>query len=639
MTTQRAPLFTPVRMRHVSVFVLEDDSRAAALALARHGVFDPEDDADLAERLPGRPGASYRDHHRRAVSRLTRILAHYDLPLSPADSGNFEPVEFAALADLAERLEALWRECARAEDERRELTAKRDNARRLLASLDLFAELDVDLGELRSSGRFLETRVGTVPTPNVARLGEALALSGFLIRPFAARDDLTHAVVVGPRGDGEEPSATLSVAGWQATTVPPEFSERPQAVRRKLEDMRADAEAAVAERAEAVARRREALANELTAAADTLKRAAPFARLSGIAAYGKGAITAMSGWIPADALDGLRAALADALERPFAVSARAPTREEAGCVPSVSRHPRWLAPFVGLVRTYGVVRYGEVDPTWLFAVTFLLMFGMMFGDVGQGAVIAVAGLLARRRWPRVGTFLIAAGVSSTLFGVLYGSVFGLEHVIEPLWMAPLSDPTRLLTIGLGWGIFFISAATLLAAVNRLRAERWRAALLDRNGLAGLLFFLGLVGCAYQFAMAGAADLLPILVVAIGLTLIAGNIAWQQQGPVGERAMFVGVGILETVLAFFSNTLSFLRVAAFSLNHAALAFAVLTLAGMMGQIGHIITLVLGNVFIIIVEGGIVVIQVLRLEFYEGFSRFYSGDGRPFRPLRATLEAPA
>jgi len=97
-------------------------------------------------------------------------------------------------------------------------------------------------------------------------------------------------------------------------------------------------------------------------------------------------------------------------------------------------------------------------------------------------------------------------------------------------------------------------------------------------------------------------------------------------------MVVFIETLETLIGYVSNTLSFLRVAAFSLNHVALAVAVLTLADMMGTFGHAMTIILGNVFVILLEGGIVMIQVLRLEFYEGFSRYFSGEGHEFAPLK-------
>jgi V/A-type H+-transporting ATPase subunit I len=93
--------------------------------------------------------------------------------------------------------------------------------------------------------------------------------------------------------------------------------------------------------------------------------------------------------------------------------------------------------------------------------------------------------------------------------------------------------------------------------------------------------------------------------------------------------------LETAINLFANTLSFLRVAAFSLNHVALALAVFTIAAGLDAVGHGIAVVLGNVVIVVLEGGIVAIQALRLLYYEGFSRFFAGDGVEFRPLR--LEA--
>ena len=104
---------------------------------------------------------------------------------------------------------------------------------------------------------------------------------------------------------------------------------------------------------------------------------------------------------------------------------------------------------------------------------------------------------------------------------------------------------------------------------------------------------------------------------------------------GEKILVVFIETLETVIGYVSNSLSFLRVAAFSLNHVALSIAVFTLAGMMGPMGHWITVVLGNVFILVLEGGIVMIQVLRLEFYEGFARYFSGDGHEFAPLHLRL----
>jgi V/A-type H+/Na+-transporting ATPase subunit I len=228
-------------------------------------------------------------------------------------------------------------------------------------------------------------------------------------------------------------------------------------------------------------------------------------------------------------------------------------------------------------------------------------------------------------------FMLAAGLSSMLFGLLYGSIFGYEELIHPVWMSPLSDPIRMLTLALYWGIGFILVATGLTVYNRLVDKRYAEALLDGKGLAGMLFYLGLLYGAYRQFSAGEFGLFEstAIIVPLGAVLVY---KWHHyHADVGERLLVVFIEGFETIMSYLSNTLSFLRVAAFSLNHVALAIAVFTLADMMDTAGHWITVVLGNVFMIVLEGGIVAIQVLRLEYYEGFSRFFSGDGREFRPL--------
>jgi V/A-type H+/Na+-transporting ATPase subunit I len=129
-------------------------------------------------------------------------------------------------------------------------------------------------------------------------------------------------------------------------------------------------------------------------------------------------------------------------------------------------------------------------------------------------------------------------------------------------------------------------------------------------------------------------------VVLGSLAALAAYGWRHfDAPTSEKVLVVFIETLETVIGYVSNTLSFLRVAAFSLNHAALSLAVLTLAGMMGTTGHIITVILGNVFVLVLEGGIVAIQVMRLQYYEGFSRYFSGDGHEFAPLRLKRGAEA
>ena len=102
---------------------------------------------------------------------------------------------------------------------------------------------------------------------------------------------------------------------------------------------------------------------------------------------------------------------------------------------------------------------------------------------------------------------------------------------------------------------------------------------------------------------------------------------------GGKAMFVIQGffeLFEVLLSYFSNTLSFVRVGAFAVSHAAMMEVVLMLAGAEAGSPNWLVVVLGNLFVCGLEGLVVGIQVLRLEYYELFSRFYRGSGREFKP---------
>ncbi len=323
---------------------------------------------------------------------------------------------------------------------------------------------------------------------------------------------------------------------------------------------------------------------------------------------------------------------------PFELDARDPLPAERALVPSVPIKNRFLEPFAMLVKQYGIPQYGEVDPTPLFAITFLFMFGSMFGDVGQGAVIAALAWTFRAKLGSIYLFGVMAGLSSVLFGFLYGSIFGYEEILPALWKSPIHHPILMLKIALGYGVLFLVTACLLAIYNRVVIRNYSGALFGHHGVVNLVFYLALVWGGLNLGLGGDFGTAPMLLVSMAL----GALAWygwrHLDAPVGEKVLVVFIETLETIIGYVSNTLSFLRVAAFSLNHAALSIAVLTLADMMGMTGHVITVILGNVFVLVLEGGIVMIQVMRLEYYEGFSRYFSGDGHEFAPLKLRRAKP-
>lgn len=624
-------MLLPLKMKRVAVQVLSDDAALAALVLAECGSFNPETTTLLRDELPEFPGERYRELYRSAQSYLDRILTHCGLPINPLTPAQVRHVEEAELVQTEVWLQQVWAKCSECQEGLRRIGEEQKHIDQLLTTLDKFKALDIDLELLQRGKTFLDVRLGTVPADNLQRLEEALSLTGFLLTPFLTRDTITQVIAAGHTGKETEIDAVLQAAGWRTLDIPPEFRDRPEKVREQLLRRREEVVEKNATQCRTLENTRQEFKDRLVAAGHTLMLAAPLAEL-GESLRGRGGLTLISGWVPTREMTHLQDALQQRLPQRFVLSARDPLSQERGLVPSALRHPRILHSFNALVRSYGVPRYGEFDPTALFALSFVAMFGMMFGDVGHGAVIVLGGLVLHRKIKTFSVFVVLIGLSSMLFGALYGSVFGFEELLHPLWMAPLSNPNRMLMLALYWGIGFILVATALTIRNRLVEGQVLEALFDGKGLAGMLFYLGVLFGAYQRLAHGRLGWLEILLVVVPLGAILGYKWYENRVPVGERILVVLIEGFETIMAYMANTLSFLRVAAFSLNHVALAIAVFTLANMMGQTGHWITVVLGNIFVLVMEGAIVAIQVLRLEYYEGFSRFFSGDGREYRPLR-------
>ena len=621
-------MFRPLTMRHVSLQVMGEDLTRASVVLADLGVFHP-DHRDPDKELSKIPGEAYRAAYHQAQTRLTKIANHLG-GLPGFDLTEVHVVPEERLADLNKRLGELWNECSASEEKAHQTTEEQRAVAQLDAALENFGSLQIDLTMLQGERRFLDLRVGTVNRDHLTRLSEALALAYYLVFPYALTPEVAHVIILGPKGRGAEVNAVLDTANFQPLPIPPEFRDHPEQLRADLDARRLrvaeERQAHAAEVAARAARSRDLLieAQRLLALAEPLVQLDTAARSTGYLAL-------VSGWVPARDLGPLEDALRNKLEYPFILHARRPSPEERPEVPSVMRPNRLLSPFSMLVKQYGVPRYGEFDPSAVFAVTFILMFGMMFGDVGHGAVLALAAIYWRKRLGKFMLFGIAVGMSSMVFGVLYGSVFGYEDLFHPLWLAPLSDPTRMLLVALYWGIGFLLGAILLRIYNRfIEGDRVRA-LLDTNGVTTLTFYLGMVWGGFNVANDGSYGVGAAVLTIVSLVAIM-FYKWEEaHATIGEKIIIVLVETLETVVGNVSNTLSFLRVAAFSLNHVALMLAVFALADMMGTVGHVLMVIFGNIFILVLEGAIVTIQTLRLEYFEGFSRFYSGDGREFRPL--------
>ncbi len=621
---------TPLAMKKVSLYMVDTDAPLAAMTLARMAVMHPLEAHDDDQALQDYPAAPYFTVYHDLNSRFGKVSAYLEKPfVQPATSNGV--VTLDELQALNEQLKDLWAQVSELEEKQRRQNEKMNVTRQLSASLQKFSALDLDLGRLRRRGRFLRIVVGTVPAANFDQLKRALSLDGFMIKRFYSSEGIDHVVVFGSSQQREDVHEVLDSADFRGLEIPQEFSGSPA---RLQADLNRQIEQETEARKEVKHELTDLLSmhiSELQRAHDHLLLARPYASLATVL-RGRGRLVFLQGWVPAGRDLEVRKKLERDLRFPFHIEFSAPEKEEFERVPSLLEKSWLLKPFQGLVRNFGTPGYREVDPSGLFALSYILMFGMMFGDIGHGAVIALAGLALWKHFPGVAIVAVLAGLSSVFFGFIYGSLFGYEHIVQPLWMSPMHDPVRILLVAVLWGASFILIANLLAIRNYLASGLTEPAFFSGKGVAGMCFYLAVLYASYQLFNNNQFGWLEGLLLLLPMVSIM-RFQWRQAtGGLVERVLVVLIEGLEHIISTVSGTLSFLRVAAFSLNHVALAAAVFAIAGMMDTFGHAITIVLGNVFIIVLEGAIVAIQCLRLEYYEGFSRFFSGKGSAFEPLR-------
>lgn len=320
--------------------------------------------------------------------------------------------------------------------------------------------------------------------------------------------------------------------------------------------------------------------------------------------------------------------------------------------PTKLRNMKLFKPFEILVKMYGTPAYHEKDPTIFFGLTYMLLFGAMFGDVGQGFILLFAGLVLEfaLKKENLGGVLSRIGLSSTIFGFIYGSVFGSEKIIPPLVIRPMENINYILITGIVFGIVLILSAYIYNIINSGIEKNVERGLFSRDGAAGLIFYLILLYTIFRVVVTHSSISPAFIYIMISLLLLmvfkqplANKLIHAdklyQESPVSYYTE-EGFGVIETLLSIISNTLSFVRVGAFALNHVGLYIAFATMARMMtNSWGSLAILVLGNIIIIALEGLIVFIQALRLEYYELFTKYFRGDGIEYVPAKIEVVSSA
>ncbi len=563
------------------------------------------------------------------------------LNLSVAPSKEIEPFSLESLKEifssLDEKISAILAE-------RQELIGE------LKTTESMFAQIrDYFVFPLKREAyyTFLQVNLGQVDEKNVTVLERSLKEIPHLFYPVRKHDDKIVVLTIGLRRDKTVIEKFLKDVAWQEITFPEDGDKLSGDVEGKLKEKINGCKNRITElnrNIERIAKEHESILSKIRVFLSLKKSLIEAKKYS----YATDKTVVLSGWV----LHKDRDKVASEIKKIAGISYVEKKRAEElniakEDIPVCFEHSAIFKPFEFLVNSYGLPRYGTIDPTIFVAISFLLMFGAMFGDLGQGLSLALIGLLIGRakniKIKQASALLVYCGISSAVFGVLYGTVFGFEEVIPAVWMRPMENILEVFKISVMFGIVIITLGIVVNIINSLRDKDYIKALFDKAGLVtGIIYWLAIAFVSKLFVAEKNIPPVYLVLISAGIFLIflkpVIEITFRRKKA--KESLFVSfmeslVDILEIIMGYLANTVSFIRIAAFSLAHAGLFLAIFELSRLLKDVGgmplSVLVMILGNILIVVLEGMVVSIQSLRLNYYEFFSKFFVTGKQAYKPL--------
>ncbi|MDR2671446.1 MAG: ATPase V [Oscillospiraceae bacterium] len=604
--------------------------------------FHPESTTNVIKNIkflyPFEQQNPYADLLRQAESMADRM--EIELAYRSFESMNFSPDKsFLFLKDLEARYQALI-------DERTALTQRITDNERIRMQLQHITDVNVPLQDFFTV-TYVKFRFGRMPRETynnfIAHLMERSDLFFFLT---SLERDWVYGMYMTTRASAEKADSLMGSLQFQRIRISSRVKGTGEEAFREV--------TLDTERAEY---RLEEIKSELRILADTEKerflRCYSYARFMNdsfnirrYAAHTEESFYLL-GWVPEPDYPAFTAQFEKQRSLTVVVVADDPDAVVEYTPPIKLKNPRIFRPFEPYLAMYGLPSYNEIDPTPLMAILYTLLFGIMFGDAGQGALLVVTGLImkfVKKMW--LGPIVCYAGVSSIFFGLfVYGSVFGFEHWLPGFKILESAENNRLgLQMAIYLGVALLTVSFITNIINGIRQKSPLKSLLGPNALAGLILYLAIQ--AIVLPILGFAENLFPTGLLVGLAafplvliflreplahLIKYRSFWKPPGVV-DYVLENVFELIEILLSYVTNTISFLRVGAYAISHASMMSVVFMLAGAHeGEGGNLVVILLGNLLVMGIEGLLVGIQVLRLHFYEIFSRFYAAEGRPYSPI--------
>ena len=527
-------------------------------------------------------------------------------------------------------------------DESDHLHALIEKNRKLIEKLDLMLDVDVDLQKIFGM-EFIKVQFGHIPRTGYKTLTTYLDnLETFFIVTAENATEVWGFYFV-PAVKQRKIEEVFASLYFEPESVTDEFPGTPRDIKKYLTEQNAALEARIKELSEKTAKMLADSADKLVMIYNLAKKREQFAEIRRNAVHSD-MFFYVVGWMESKDADALEKEINESGDVVMFYSEDASNVKEID-PPTKLKNNFIFKPFEMFVKMYGLPSYGEIDPTPILAITYILFFGIMFGDVGQSAVLAIAGFIIYKvKKMDLAGIIGMVGLAGIVTGFIYGSFFGNEEIIPQLFgittVKPMQSIMPLLIGTVCMGACIIIFGMCLNVVNMFKRKDIGDAVFGHNGIAGIVFYLSVILVAVNL-LAGLGIPSVVFIVLFAVSLLAMYLCTPLTRLVEHKKHWLPANgmffvenffeLFEVILSFCTNTISFLRIGAFAVIHVGMMMAVQALSG-SGGVGGMMVTVVGNIIVMILEGLIVAIQVLRLEYYEMFSRYFQGNGKEFVSLK-------
>lgn len=634
------------KMKLVSIIGKYEQLDATIQAYLDSGCFQPESSSQLLGNIKGFSHVDDENPYAAHLNRLTEILEMSGIkPVTVPHSGPTPD-----LKEIDRKMQILNERLGALQDQKAALAQKIEETKERIENMSHFEGLDVKLEEAFHS-EFVKFRFGKLPAESYDKLKFYNSNPYVIYFPCSREDDFIWGMYVAPKNGANEVDSIFNSLFFERLRLPDAKGTPEQAI----EDMKkelATYQANYDELSEIISEFNDLEMDDYLTLYTQLKRSYDAFEIRRYASkYGDSFM--LVGWIPEDSITLFESYMdqVDAIEYSYSDPEDTKLIEP----PIKLENPKPFRRFEYYVEMFGVPGYNEIDPTPFVAIAYTLLYGIMFADVGQGIILAIAGyLMYKLKGMKLGRILVPCGIAGSFFGLIFGSVFGFEHVLDPLYHAigfaekpieVMDSINSILLMAVGLGVVMMIVAICLNIYCCFKRKNPGEAIFGENGFCGLIAYVSLICILLSLFVSQLANLLVVFVIALIVTLVLimfkeplmhmvnHKEKFKPESSMAEYVMQSFFEMFEALLSYVTNTVSFLRVGAFVLVHAGMMMVFFTLAEMMpNAILYWLMIVLGNVLVLVLEGLLVGVQSLRLMFYEMFSRFYHGDGKPYTPAK-------